>query len=471
MDSTAGVVGSQSMTRRGFGQHTAAFAATGLLAACAGPGRQAGTGPAAGAKLQGKILLSVWGALYEDELYTASYIPEFQKQFPDVQVEFLRPAGNYREALETSHAGGVAPDVMRQNATDAGHYVKSGMDRPLDEYIKTEKFNREDFYPHHWPHLQYNGKTYGIPQDTNQQGAYINRRLFQEAGLKLPDENYTYEQLARDARVLSKVNATGNRQYALTAGYGIGLLYPLVFAQGGKVWKDAEKKEILLASDPFFKATEFLKRSLVDPGYMPTPEILAERGGTVKMFYNGEAAVLIDGTHRAPFTLKEAPDLDWMAVPYFTYGSTKKTTAGFPYWSVWSQSKAPDAAAKMIFHMQGGEGPIKYWQQLWVAAPANKSAVKSAAFKKVPGMAGHIPSLKDEAEWQAKCAWQMWTLDRSEKAGGVIETENISQWSPMIGTETGARVAKIFAATDPVRAKDALEDATRAINGYIKQHG
>jgi ABC-type glycerol-3-phosphate transport system substrate-binding protein len=190
----------------------------------------------------------------------------------------------------------------------------------------------------------------------------------------------------------------------------------------------------------------------------------------VKMFYNGEAAILFDGTHRAPFTLKEAPDLDWVAVPFPTFGGTKRTTAGFPYWAVWSQSKAPDAAAKLIFHMQGGEGPIKYWQFLWVAPPANKSAVKSPAFKKVPGMPGHIPALKDEGEWQDKCAWTAWCLDRSEKPGGVIETEHISQWNPIIGTETGTRVARIFAVTDPVRAKDALEDAARAINGYIQQN-
>ncbi|HEV2126131.1 MAG TPA: sugar ABC transporter substrate-binding protein [Chloroflexota bacterium] len=462
-------------TRRSLVLNAGVLGAAGLLAACGagGGGQEAGAGTNPTARLKGNIRLSVWGAVYEDELYTAHYIPEFQRQFPEVQVEFIRPAGNYRQALETAHAGGEAPDVMRQHAADAGHYVKSGMDRPLDEYIKVEKFNREDFYPHHWPHLIYNGKTYGIPQDTNQTGAYANRRLFQEAGLKVPDENYSYEQLVKDARALSKTNATGNKQYALVAGYGIGLFYPLVFAQGGRVYKDAEKKEILLSSEPFLKAAEFFKRNLVDPGYMPTPETLTERGGAVRMFYTGEAAILFDGTHRAPFTLKEAPDVDWVAIPYPTFGQTKKTIAGFPYWSVWSQSKAPDAAAKMIFHMQSGDGPIKYWQLLWVAAPANKSAVKSPAFKKVPGMPGHIPSLSSEKEWQEKCAWQAWTLDRSEKTGtgNVIETEHISQWGPIIGTETGARVAKIFATTEPVRAKDALEDATRAINGYIKQHG
>jgi multiple sugar transport system substrate-binding protein len=454
-------------------QVSAAALATGApawLAACGAAGQGQSAGPSGGAKLRGKISLSVWGAVYEDDLYLAHYIPEFRQQHPEVEVEFIRPAGDYRLALETGHAGGTAPDVMRQAAGDAGHYVKSGMDKPLDDYLKAEKFNRDDFYPHHWPHLIYDGKTYGIPQDTNLQGAYVNRALFREAGLPLPDERYTFEQLVQDARRLTKKNPAGIQQYALVLGYGIGMFYPLVYAQGAKVWKDEGKTEIQLASEPFLRAAEFYQRQLVEPGFIPRPETLTERGGAVKMFYNGEAAILFDGTHRAPFTLKEAPDLDWMVVPYPGFGAGKKTTAGFPYWAVWSQSKLPDAAAKMIFHMQGGEGPIKYWQLLWVAPPANRSAVKRPEFKQVPGMPGHIPALKDEQEWRDKCGWTVWCLDRSERPGGVIETENISKWGPIIGTETSARVSKIFAQTEPIPARPALEDATRAINGYIAQN-
>lgn len=470
---TAGRTAFGTSTRRRFLGVTAALGGSSVLAACGGAA--AGTGQksdivGSASQLKGKISLSVWGAIYEDELYTAHYIPEFQKQHPGVQVEFIRPAGNYREYLETAAAGGTAPDVMREGAADAGHYVRNGMNRPLDEDIKREKFNREDFYPHHWPHLTYNGKTYGIPQDTNFQGAYVNRKLYQEAGLKLPDENYSFEQLAQDAKRLTRTNATGAQQYGLVAGYGMGLFYPLVYAQGAKVWKDDAKTEILLASDPFLKAVEFYKRNLVDANLMPRPETLAERGGAIKMFYNGEAAVLFDGTHRAPFTLKEAPDLDWMAVPYPSFGGAKKTTAGFPYWAVWSQSKLPDVASKMLFHMQSGDGPIKYWQLLWVAPPANKSAVKDPAFKTVPGLPGHIPAVTDEKEWLAKCSWTAWCLDRSEKPGGVIQTELISRWGPIIGTETGQRVARIFAASEAVPAKPALEDAVRAIDGYIKQN-
>ena len=464
-----------NQTRRKVVRGAVVLGLGGVLAACAGSpggGGPAGEGGAGRpAPLKGQIKLSVWGAVYEDELYTAHYIPELQAQHPEVKVELIRPAGDYRQYLEVAHAGGDAPDVMRQGSGDAGHYVRNNMDIPLDDYLKREKLNREDFYPHHWPHLIYGGKTYGVPQDTNLQGAYVNRALFREAGLKLPDEGYSFEQLVQDARRLTKTNAAGTQQYALAVGYGIGMLYPLVFAQGARVWKSDEKTELQLASEPFLRAAEFYKRSLVEPGYVPRPETLTERGGTFKMFYNGEAAVLFDGTHRAPFALKEAPDLDWMAVPFPTFGGTKKATAGFPYWAVWTGSKAPDVAFRMLYHMQSGEGPIKYWQLLWVAPPANRSAVKSPAFKQVPGMPGHIPALRSEAEWQDRCAWTLWCLDRSEKAGGVIETEHISKWGPIIGTETGARVTRIFAQADSVQAKPALEEATGAINGYIRQNG
>ena len=409
--------------------------------------------------------------MYEDNLYTAHYIPDFQKQHPGVEVEFIRPAGDYRTYVETSAAGGTAPDVIRQPADDAGHYIKAGMNRSLDEYIKAEKFNREDFYPHHWPHLTSGGKTYGIPQDTNQTGAYINRRLFQEAGLTLPDVNYTWEQLVQDARRLTRMTPAGTQQYGLALPYNIAMFYPLVFAQGGKVWTDAEKNVIQLASEPFVRAVEHYKRNMVDAGSMPPPEVISERGGPIKMFNNGEAAVYLEGGFRAPFTIQEAPDVDFVVVPYPTFGATKKTVARFAFWSVWSQSRLPDAAARMVFHMQSGDGPMRYWQLLWVSAPGNRSTVKSPAFKQVPGMPGHIPALKNEQEWQEKCAWQVWTLERSEKPGGIIETEQISRWNPTVVAETGQRIGRIFAASNAIPARPALEDAARAINAHIQQHG
>ena len=94
---------SAEQTRRGFASAiasaTGAFGAAALLAACGvGGGQEAASGSTAPSALKGKISLSVWGAVYEDELYTAHYIPEFQKQHPEVQVDFIRPKeGEFEE--------------------------------------------------------------------------------------------------------------------------------------------------------------------------------------------------------------------------------------------------------------------------------------------------------------------------------------------------------------------------------------
>ena len=85
-----------NQTRRKVVRGAVVLGLGGVLAACAasrggGPAGEGGAGRPA--PLKGQIKLSVWGAVYEDELYTAHYIPELQAQHPEVRVGLIRPAG------------------------------------------------------------------------------------------------------------------------------------------------------------------------------------------------------------------------------------------------------------------------------------------------------------------------------------------------------------------------------------------
>jgi multiple sugar transport system substrate-binding protein len=56
--------------------------------------------------------MSVWGMPWENNLYTDLYIPQFERENPGIRVKFHH-FEDYNNRILLSHAGGIAPDVIR----------------------------------------------------------------------------------------------------------------------------------------------------------------------------------------------------------------------------------------------------------------------------------------------------------------------------------------------------------------------
>ena len=75
--------------------------------------------------------MSVWGMPFENGLYLKEYIPEFERLHPDIKVRFHH-FDNYSNRILMLRAGGIAPDVMRQNVDFGAQYIRRGMNLALD---------------------------------------------------------------------------------------------------------------------------------------------------------------------------------------------------------------------------------------------------------------------------------------------------------------------------------------------------
>src|ERR1051326_7684661 len=81
-----------------------------------------------------EIELSVWGMPFENALYIKEYIPEFERQNPNIKVRFHH-FDNYSNRILMLRAGGIAPDVMRQNTNYGAQFIRRGMNLPLDRFM------------------------------------------------------------------------------------------------------------------------------------------------------------------------------------------------------------------------------------------------------------------------------------------------------------------------------------------------
>lgn len=360
-----------------------------------------------------EIELSVWGMPFENALYVKEYIPQFERENPNIRVRFHH-FDNYATRILMLRAGGIAPDVMRQNTSYGAQYIRRGMNLALDRYIDgPDGIDRSDFIPIIWDSLRCRGRTYGLPQDINIRALFYNKDLFDAARIPYPDDTWTWKDLKRASERFSDPAANGGKPgiTGLLAGFRGSDWLPFYYQAGGAVW-NADKTEPRLDNETAAEALVFFK-SLA--GDFLINQSSSERGGLgpYTFFQNGQAAMLIDGSWRSPQLKKSAPNLRFgvAPLPRQQKGMSISTSC---YWGISAQTRHPDEAWKLAKFLSGKEQLLRYWQYLWVAPPARWSSLQSPGFRQVTGAGADNPGLSGDAEFQEKCAWIVRTLERGE---------------------------------------------------------
>lgn len=78
-----------------------------------------------------------------------SLMPEFEKAFPDVDLELITSMGA-ADKLTVAFAGGAAPDIVTQSTRNAPQWITKGLFRPVDLSavgVRTEREFQDLFFP------------------------------------------------------------------------------------------------------------------------------------------------------------------------------------------------------------------------------------------------------------------------------------------------------------------------------------
>src|SRR5262249_16811045 len=106
-------------------------------------------------------------------------IAEFEKQNPDLKVDYQNPGGSggggrHTQALLSKIAGGNPPDVATLFSTPA-EFAASGSLLALDDYMSSAKTAKPDaFYPAPLKSCQWQSKTYALPSSAGAGAIYMN---------------------------------------------------------------------------------------------------------------------------------------------------------------------------------------------------------------------------------------------------------------------------------------------------------
>ncbi len=445
----------------------AAMLATSMLAGCGSGKQEAVTNSgekeeAVSSAEQEKVTISLgcFGSNWEDKLYTDVYIPEFEKQNPNIKIEFIH-IDDFVTKYATMASSGTLPDVSRQVTGVLPNFLSKDMYEPLDSYVQKDNFDISDFSEAAVKACTWDGKLLGIPQDVNAAGLFYDPEAFKAAGLKEPDDNYTLEQLYADAKALTVTKDGKVERYGLVQGYSGWTFIPFMLAEGGNLWTEDQEKSAL-DQPGAIKALEYWKK-LMDEGVAPYPADMGTTGPEV-YFQTKKAAMYIDGTWMSPTIVKNVPDFKFKATS-FPKGKIKTTRSQSAVFCISRQSEQKEACWKLIKYLTSKEALTVYWQKSWVAPGARISIMNTEDFRNVPGQPEFdIPGIKSEQDFADMENWVITTFNNGWDNQSWIGKHQ-QYWEDI----TNKAIASVLVKDAAITPEEAFKKAAADINKLIEQ--
>jgi len=207
------------LTRRAFLSASATITASLALAACSSAESpaatdNAGSEGAAADTADTALVFSMWGDLFSVE-NMRKVLDNYQEANPGVAIEIEHYAfGDYNQKIPLELAAGAGPDVLATVDLIAPQLIKSGTALDLTDYFATYQTDvgkdiEELYFPAALDIFSRADKLYSVPYYVDPSFMWINKGLFDEAGLAYPTAEWTWDEFHDLAKQLT-VDDSGN---------------------------------------------------------------------------------------------------------------------------------------------------------------------------------------------------------------------------------------------------------------------
>lgn len=311
------------------------------LAACSGTKTDsADSGSASG----GQVTVEMWdylsGETANDSINAS--IAEFEKANPDIKVKRTTFAfADLSKSILQGSVGGQVPDVAVVDVVDNQNFASLGMLKDLSN----DGINKSDFFDGPWSSVVYEGKTYGIPLNSNNLALYYNKQMLKDAGVEVPTD---WASLKDVAKKTTKGDVKGIAISAVKSESATFQILPFVWQTGGDLKDYATSGATALA----------YLRGLIDDGSMSEAVSNYTQEDARTQFITGKSAMMINGPWELATLTKDA-QFDWDVAP-LPKDKRAATSMGGENVVVMNGAKQSDAAVKLAKFLTSAEGAKIY---------------------------------------------------------------------------------------------------------------
>jgi multiple sugar transport system substrate-binding protein len=322
-------------------------------------------------------------------------VDQWNKENPDIQVKLSKPSGTgytLYNKLITNNAAGTNPDITEVEYQALPALISNKVIVPIDQYVGdlSSQFDKASL-----AQVQFEGKTYGVPQNTCPMVFFYRKDIFDQLGLTAPT---TWAQYATDAAIIHKHNP---KQYignfsAADPGWFAGLAQ-----QAGANWWSASGTTWTVGIDDAAttKVADFwsglIKQGVVSPEPNWSPQWSTEMD-------NGDIAGWVGaqwGPNQLPSIAKDTTG-KWVAatLPAWTAGDPTVGIWGGETEAVTADSKHPAQAAKFVKWLNSSAEGVKLLIQQVDVFPASTANQSQPVLKTPP------PFMSDQPDYNTLMA-------------------------------------------------------------------
>ncbi|MEG9247265.1 sugar ABC transporter substrate-binding protein [Arthrobacter sp. Soc17.1.1.1] len=290
------------------------LAAAAALNGCAGFSGGGNDGGGGGDGDADTLTFTTWGSPAEEEGFRNG-IAAFEAANSGTKVELnLVPYEQIFQNIDAQLQAGTAPDLFRVDYGTIGAYSSQDQLLDLSDYFDTAA--AEEFLPSMWEAVQFDGKPFGVPHQTDTSALVYRTDLFEQAGIgAVPDSlesAWTWDEFRQVAEKLR--GSLPDDLYPFVYNWQLGgstRWLSWLFQAGGRLFND-DLTGSAIESDAGRKALEFTQGFFTD-GLVPPSSSVKSSTYADDAFSAGTTAMAFVGNFVLPGLEENIQGFEWGA--------------------------------------------------------------------------------------------------------------------------------------------------------------
>lgn len=305
-----------------------------------------------------------WGGVDSKAETLKLVLSQFESRNPDITVTNESLFGeDFLPKIKTDFASGNDPDVFGLwPGSDIKKLIKVGKVADLTGLLSEDPEWKEQFSPEMWSYTIYNDKIYGLPFEIIFECMFINKDLFEEYNVKIPEN---FDELKEAVRIFNR-NGIVPIAYN-TEAEGTYFYQNLVPVVGGKEDTESPFTEDGKIKQSHITALELIKE-LYDMGAFPKECFTMTNNERNVLFKEKKAAMIVQGSWYIGEFEPDDDTVDIIPFPYVKGYESKKNTMVYGLGggtfhmstAAWNDARRKEASVRLLRFLTSSESAAQF---------------------------------------------------------------------------------------------------------------